>query len=129
MPKSIENLSYSGTSHWSFTNVSCNGACDGTATANPVGGTPGYTYLWSTGAITPGITGLCPGSYTVTVTDANLCTNSGTVVITQPNILNVSVVASALACNGDCNGTAVATISGGTAPFAIDWTPGSPIGD
>ena len=112
-----------------FTNVTCNGACDGTATANPTGGTAGYTYLWSTGAVTPGITGLCPGSYTVTVTDANLCTNSGTVVITQPNSLSVSAVPTALACNGDCDGIAVATISGGTAPFTIDWTPGAPIGD
>lgn len=112
-----------------FTNVTCNGACDGTATANPTGGTAPFTYLWNTGATTIGISGLCPGSYTVTVTDANLCTNSGTVVITQPNSLSVSIATTTLACNGDCNATAVATISGGTGPFTIDWTPGSPIGD
>lgn len=112
-----------------FTNVTCNGACDGTATAIASGGTPGYTYSWSTGASTPGISGLCPGSYTVTVTDANLCTASQTVVITQPNNLSVSVVSTTLDCFNDCDAVATATITGGTSPFTIDWTPGSPIGE
>ena len=76
-----------------FTNVTCNGVCDGTATSAPSGGTAGYTFLWSTGAVSSSISGLCPGSYTVTVTDANLCTNSATVIITQPNILSVSIAA------------------------------------
>lgn len=57
---------------------SCN--CAGltcTLTAYPSGGTPPYTYLWSTGATTQQIT--IPSSFrgrTVTVTDANGCTAS-----------------------------------------------------
>jgi len=113
----------------SFTNVTCNGACDGTATSAPSGGTAGYTFLWSTGAVSSTISGLCPGSYTVTVTDANLCTNSATIVITQPNVLSVTIATTALACNGDCDAVAVATIVGGAGPFSINWLPGSPIGD
>ena len=113
----------------SFTNVTCNGACDGTATSTPSGGTAGYSFLWNTGAVTSSISGLCPGSYTVTVTDANFCTTSATVVISQPNVLSVSVAATTLACNGDCNAVAVATILGGAGPFTIDWSPASPIGD
>lgn len=112
------------------TNVTCNGACNGTATSTPTGGTPGYTFLWMPGSLsTPTISGLCPGSYTVTVTDLNGCTNSQTVVITQPNLLTVSIVSTTLACNGDCNATATATITGGTPLYTIDWTPGTPIGD
>ncbi|MCX6294528.1 MAG: gliding motility-associated C-terminal domain-containing protein [Bacteroidetes bacterium] len=113
-----------------FTNVTCNGACNGTATATPTGGTAGYTYLWSPGLQTTAtISGLCPGVYVVTVTDANGCTDIGSVTITQPNILTVGIVSTTIACNGDCNANAVATIVGGTGPFAIDWLPGSPVGD
>lgn len=112
-----------------FTNVTCNGFCNGTATSTPTGGTPGYSYLWSNGATTSTISGLCPGSYTVTVTDANGCTNSGTVVITQPSTLSVSIVATTLSCNGDCDASAVATILGGSPAYTIDWTPGTPVGD
>lgn len=112
-----------------FTNVTCNGACDGTGNSTPTGGTPPYSYSWSNGASTPGVSGLCPGSYTVTVTDANGCSDQGIIVITQPNLLNVTLNSTSLACNGDCNATAVATVSGGTASYTFDWLPGSPIGD
>ncbi|HXH19185.1 MAG TPA: T9SS type A sorting domain-containing protein, partial [Chitinophagales bacterium] len=47
--------------------------CDGTATANPSGGTPPYTYNWNTGATTASIFNLCPGTYCVTITDAQGC--------------------------------------------------------
>ena len=58
------------------------GAADGTATVMASGGIPGYTYLWSNGATTATITGLMPGSYTVTVTDNNgASTMSGPVVV------------------------------------------------
>jgi PKD repeat protein len=65
----------------STTNESAAGACDGTATANVTGGTPGYTYNWDVGQMTQTATNLCAGSYQVTVTDANGCTaiNSGEV--------------------------------------------------
>ena len=53
---------------------------DATLMANPSGGTPGYTYEWSTGATTQSIT-VSPGSdadYSVTVTDSKGCTASTT---------------------------------------------------
>ncbi|MDO8969178.1 MAG: SprB repeat-containing protein, partial [Saprospiraceae bacterium] len=65
------------------TNVSCGGAGDGSAIANPSGGTPGYTYLWSTGELTANAINLNTGTYTVTVTDQNGCTVSSMVTIGQ----------------------------------------------
>ncbi len=109
-----------------FTNVTCNTLCNGTATANPSGGVGPYTYLWNPGAFTTNtISGLCPGSYTLTVTDANSCTQSQTVTITQPNSLNVSINATQISCNAVCNGAAASVVSGGTPPYSYLWLPGN----
>ncbi|MBK6819171.1 MAG: hypothetical protein IPG85_06020 [Bacteroidetes bacterium] len=40
---------------------------------------------------TGAITGLCAGTYTVTVTDANLCTGTTSFTITEPTLLTVSM--------------------------------------
>ena len=54
-----------------------------TFTAVPVGGTAGYSYLWSNGATTPSITVSEANTYTVTVTDSKGCTTTceGTLVV------------------------------------------------
>ncbi len=60
----------------STTDETCAGANDGTATVNPSGGTPPYTYGWNTNLgiqTTSTATGLSAGTFTVTVTDANGC--------------------------------------------------------
>ncbi len=61
------NINYSTT---------CAFLCDGTATVEPTGGNPPYTYLWSdpNNQTTATATNLCVGNYTVTVTDALGCT-------------------------------------------------------
>ena len=55
---------------------SCAGECDGQATAS--GGT---NYEWSNGQSTATVTGLCPGTYDVTVSDANGCSDVASVTI------------------------------------------------
>jgi len=42
----------------------------GSVTALPSGGTPPYTFLWGGGETTQALSGLLPGTYSVTVTDA-----------------------------------------------------------
>jgi gliding motility-associated-like protein len=105
-----------------ITNVTCNGLCNGTAQATGVGGTPAYTYAITAPGIinanTGAITGLCAGTYTITVTDANLCTGTTTFTVTEPNLLTVTVSnITNVICNGQCNGTAQATGAGGTAAY------------
>lgn len=53
--------------------VSCSDNTDGSISVVADGGTGNYSYLWSSGDITPLITQLAPGEYTLTVTDDNGC--------------------------------------------------------
>ncbi|KAA5821372.1 hypothetical protein FPF71_15955, partial [Algibacter amylolyticus] len=54
------------TSSYNGSQISCNGAADGEATAAATGGTAPYTYAWSNGATTATITGVIAGTYNVT---------------------------------------------------------------
>ncbi len=65
-------------------NATC-AVATGTITATATGGTPGYTYSWAaSGGTAATTTALSPGTYTVTVTDANGCsgTATGTIITT-----------------------------------------------
>lgn len=65
----------------SMTGTPANGGNNGTATASPSSGTAPYSYAWSNGGSTATITGLAPGSYTVTVTDNAGCFVTGSYVV------------------------------------------------
>ena len=100
-------------------------ANDGTASAQPAGGTPSYSYLWSNGDTTANITNLAPGSYTVTVTDNNECTVSQTVVVNSFNCAITANISSAnVSCSGSADGQATVTLNGGALPFTYLWSNG-----
>lgn len=107
----------------SATPQTSNGSSDGSATAAPTGGTTPYTYKWSNAEITATITGLLPGSYTVTVTDGNNCTSVQTVNV---NAFNCTIQAAVNAQNVTCfdasNGTASVTTTNATPPFSYNWS-------
>lgn len=109
------------------TDVSCFGFTDGAATAAAAGGSSPYTFVWSNAATTASISSLTAGTYSVTVTDANGCTDSTSVVISEPAPLVVFVATLPASCAGICDGTASATVSGGTLPYTLAWPAGSPV--
>ncbi len=66
--------------------ASCPGATDGSISLITQGGTPEYHWQWTTGDTTESISGLSPGLYQVSVSDANSCSvlESIQVGITDP---------------------------------------------
>ncbi len=65
----------------SFTNASCSMCNNGAAGSIATGGNPSYSYFWNTGAMTPTITNVLPGCYTVVVTDAQGCKASASTCV------------------------------------------------
>ncbi len=107
-----------------FTHASCS-LPNGTATASPTGGTPGYIYAWSPGGQTNiTATNLLAGTYTVKVTDSHNCTASTTVTITQPTAVTASISNIVnVTCSGKNDGSASVAGGGGTAPYGYQWSP------
>jgi large repetitive protein len=107
------------------TNVACYGESTGSATVTATGGTPPYTYLWSTSPAqtTSTATGLPAGSYTVTVTDAVNISATATVTITQPAAaLTAGSTQVNVACFGGATGSIDLTVTGGTPSYTYLWS-------
>jgi len=107
------------------TNTSCYGINDGSIDLSVSGGASPYLYLWSTGAITEDINGLSPGTYQVTVTDANTCTAVGSTTVSSPSALNIIEIISPPSCVPGNDGSIDITVLGGTAPYTYSWSNGS----
>lgn len=107
-------------------NVLCNGSCTGAAFTFPFGTSP-FTYSWNTVPVqtTPNITGLCIGTYIVTMTDAGGCSATNSVTITEPPVLTVTLSSTPASCGSCADGTATATPGGGAPPYTYLWTPTS----
>ena len=100
------------------------GNTDGSATVTASNGTPPYNYSWSNGQATQTALGLSAGSYTVTVTDGAGCSESDVISINDMGSPTLSVLTSDLNCNGDTDGAATVTATGGTPPYSYAWSNG-----
>ena len=107
----------------------CNVACDGSGTAIPAGGSAPYSYAWDA---TSGVqstssgtaTGLCAGTYFVTVTDNSGCSITSSIIVTEPSALLVSYTKVDESCGG-ANGSATLQVSGGTTNYTYGWPSGT----
>jgi PKD repeat protein len=106
------------------TDVMFFGNTNGSAKVTVTGGTPEYSYVWNTLPIqtTQTATNLSPGSYQVTVTDLLGCTAIDSITITGPSQpLTVAATSTDVNCVDANNGTATATVSGGTPGYTYQW--------
>ncbi|MCX6258753.1 MAG: T9SS type A sorting domain-containing protein [Bacteroidia bacterium] len=90
---------------------------------NTSGGTPPYTYLWSTGATTSNITVTNPDTYYLTVTDAHLCSIIVTAIVFGP--LQITGTVTNATCNGSGNGQIQLTVTGDQTPYSYFWSTGA----
>ncbi|MDC0230963.1 SprB repeat-containing protein, partial [Aureispira] len=88
------------------------------------GGTPTVNYLWSNSETTTLVTGLNPGTYTVTATDVNGCSATAGFTLVSTNSSVNPIATSTLICPDDTTGIIVNAIVG-NAPFTYTWTGGS----
>lgn len=107
--------------------ASCSNTTDGAYFISVSGGTSPYTYAWTgpnsfTSTTQDQVYNLAPGTYAVTVTDANACTATLTnLVITSPPAINISTAATNVTCFQGTNGAINATITGGSPAFTYQW--------
>ncbi len=107
-------------------NASCGGGNDGSVLITSVtGGTGPYSYLWTTGATTAGITNVTVGTYTVSVTDNAGCTNDSTFTVITPSTMLLTAVVSDISCAGGTNGAINLSVSGGNSPYTYSWSNGA----
>ncbi len=104
-------------------NVLCPGGCDGVVVAIVSGGAGGVTYLWDNGTTDAVNDMLLPGTYCVTVTDANGCTATDCGTIGQPAGFTFNFNTTNPDC-GVANGSTTVQASGGTAPYTYSWSDG-----
>lgn len=94
-------------------------ACSGVCT-QVIGGTPPYTYAWSTGETWE--CSMAFGTYSLTVTDASGCSSS-TIVTSFPTMY-VTLITTPSDC-GQCNGSIEAVVSGGGFSYSYAWSNGA----
>ena len=107
----------------SYSDVQCNGLCNGSINSLAVGGTAPYNYTWNNLVNAQNVNALCADTFYVTVTDANNCADSASQIIVEPLLaLSSSIVDSTnLLCRTVCDGIATVRANGGTAGYNYNW--------
>ena len=98
--------------------VSCSGLTDGQGETVVTGGTGDYDFKWEDGQTGPLATDLAPGSYGVTVNDANGCEATDSIRVEEPAQAGIALIDETdVLCFGDTTGQISVTSQGGVPPF------------
>ncbi|MBX9807473.1 MAG: gliding motility-associated C-terminal domain-containing protein, partial [Flavobacteriaceae bacterium] len=108
--------------------ITCFNDANGAIKITITGGTLNYTFAWTKDGIpyatTEDLSNLSPGTYVVTVSDANHCgPKTAGFTITEPPILAVNLVSKTdILCFGQSTGVITVNVVGGTAPYTYAWS-------
>ncbi|MEM7161441.1 MAG: choice-of-anchor L domain-containing protein, partial [Bacteroidota bacterium] len=111
-------------------NANCAGADDGSFDLTILGGTPGFNIYWILGGDTISTqedpSGLAPGTYCLSIADANGCTFDDCYDITEPDGVVIDETISEfdgfnVSCGTECDGSISLSLSGGTPMYTCDW--------
>ncbi len=107
----------------SFVKATC-GLPNGSIALDITGGVMPYEYTWSDTLLgnVEDPTGLNPGLYEVTVTDANACTFETSITVETPDELVASATNTPTSCFDGADGTISVEVMGGTEPYVYDWS-------
>ena len=103
----------------------CFGSDEGFIEVTASGGTGIISYDWGIFGDECCIYDLPASFYTVTVTDDNDCSFVETFEILEPSELVVIITTTPISLGGTMDGTASASVTGGTAPYEYEWSNGS----
>ncbi len=106
--------------------VLCNGDATGNIDLTVSGGTPPYSYTWTSSQYTLGniedLSNIPADTYYVTVTDNNGCTQNDSTTVNEPPVLTLTYLTTDVSCNGYSDGAIDITVSGGTLPYSFAWS-------
>ncbi|MBL7806033.1 MAG: PKD domain-containing protein, partial [Saprospiraceae bacterium] len=109
---------------FTFTQPTCFGYTNGTATVTATGGSGAYSYSWSNAQNGQTTYGVGAGTYFVTVTDTDGEVASGSVTVEQPAQLVASITESGVDCDGPPV-TLTASGAGGNGGYSFLWNTGA----
>lgn len=104
-------------------NAVCTGDSTGAIKLLVSGGTQPFDILWNNGSFGDNIDELLPGSYQVSVTDANGCFIDSAFTVGTISQLSLSLSSNST-CLGDSAGSVRVVINGNQPPFVISWSTG-----
>lgn len=108
----------------SSTDVTCNGANDGTGNVQANSMYPPYFFHWSDGQIGENANELGVGTYQVTIYDNAGCETFESITIDEPSIVEASLSSTLVSCFGGFDGSIELTVNGGVPPYTYLWSNG-----
>lgn len=105
-----------------ITPTSC-GEANGKAEAVVTGGTQPISYAWSNGSQTANVDNMAGGNYSVIITDASGCKDTAQIVMPSSSGIVATVAVKGDSCSQG-NGSAIVSVTQGTAPYQYTWSNG-----